>query len=372
MSRTAAATADMTILAGTADTSALRAQVDAVMEDAVRFTQELWDAVDARVASGPAVAELIAAARAADGGKFLRPRLVVAAFFAYGGTELELVRQVAAAQQLLHVGLCIHDDAIDDDDVRHGRPTVLARVRTSAEAAGLAPAAARRRAEAGAILAGDLAINAAIAALLSARGPAGTRLRLADAAMRAIELAIAGEVLDVWSETAPPAQTEPLLVAELKTASYSVVLPLVLGAVAAGVEDDATLRALGEFGTPLGVAYQLHDDDLGLFGAEVATGKSTLSDLRDGKRTEHIRLAASRAAPAQRAALETLLGDPALDEAGARRARDIVTDVGARAAVLRSIDDLLERSLRVAETELPPPLAAYLSSLVRTLRARDR
>lgn len=349
----------------------LAARIDDVMRDAAQLTQGLWDAVARRSADSPAVAELIAAGRAADGGKFLRPRLVAAAYFAYGGEDVALLRQVAAAQQLLHVGLCIHDDAIDDDSVRHGRPTVLVRVEREAEAAGLDPASARRRAEASAILVGDLAINTAVAALLAAPCPPETRVRLAGAATGAIELAIAGEVLDVWSESAPPADTSPLRVAELKTSSYSVVLPLVLGALAAGDHDDATLRALDDVGTPLGVAYQLHDDDLGLFGDEVVTGKSTLSDLRDGKRTEHIRLAASRATAAQRDVLEALLGDRRLDRAGADRVRAIVSSTGARATVLETIRDLLVRSQEVAHAELPAPLAAYMAALIRTLTDRD-
>ncbi|MGO1563133.1 MAG: polyprenyl synthetase family protein, partial [Actinomycetaceae bacterium] len=87
-------------------------RVDAFMADADLLTAELW----AEVADGPsgssALSEVIDAARAADGGKFLRPRLVAAAYAAYGGREVPLLRRVAAAQQLLHVGLCIHDDII--------------------------------------------------------------------------------------------------------------------------------------------------------------------------------------------------------------------------------------------------------------------
>jgi len=346
--------------------------IDGVMADASRLTQELWDAVARRAPQAAAVAELLAACRAADGGKYLRPRLVAASYFAFGGTDLELVRRVAAAQQLLHVGLCIHDDVIDDDAVRHGSPTVRARVEGDARAAGLDATAARRRAEASAILAGDLAINTAIAALVTAPCAPATRARLAEAALGAVELAIAGEALDLWSETAPPAETDPLRVAALKTSSYSVVLPLVLGALAAGVADAAVVRSLDDFGSPLGIAYQLHDDDLGLYGTAVSTGKSTLSDLRDGKRTQHIKIAASRATPRQRGVLEAHLGDPELDEAGASLVREIVTATGARAAVLALIDGLLARSRRVADAEMPVELAGYLTTLIDTLRDRDR
>ena len=98
-------------------------------------------------------------------------------------------------------------------------------------------------------------------------------------------------------------------VAELKTAAYSVVLPLRLGAVAAGCTSEATsAQPRRRSASRCGIAYQLADDDLGLFGATEATGKSVLSDVRQGKRTEHIRIAYSRAGFADRATLDAVLG----------------------------------------------------------------
>jgi len=96
------------------------------MAQAPLFTAELWGEVGRRsAAAGPEMSELVDAARAADGGKFVRPRLVATAFFGLGGDDEVLLRRVAGAQQLLHLGLCMHDDVIDGDRVRHGRPNVI-------------------------------------------------------------------------------------------------------------------------------------------------------------------------------------------------------------------------------------------------------
>lgn len=356
----------------TAVGSALAERVEAFMVEAPLLAAEIWTEVSHRsVTAGPAMTELVDAARAADGGKYVRPRLVAAAFFGLGGDDDHLVRRVAGAQQLLHLGLCMHDDVIDGDRVRHGRPNVVGLAELGARASGLEAAAAARQGEASGILAGDLALNAAVLALLTAPASGTTRLRLAGAALEAIERTIAGELLDVQSEMLAPARSEPLRIALLKTASYSVTLPLTLGALAAGADDPALLAALERVGSAFGIAYQLSDDDLGLFGSPAVTGKSALSDLRDGKRTEHIRLAHARAVDADRAVIDAVLGRTDATDEDARRVRGIVVATGARAAVHGLIDRHLDHGIRVAADDLPTALAAHLTDLARALRSRE-
>lgn len=359
--------------AGPVSDESFGARIERLLGDPSALTVGIWRDLGARLAAaGPDALELAAAARAADGGKHLRPRLLAAAYLAHGGDDPELLRRVAGAQQLVHLALCIHDDLIDGDVVRHGRPNVVGRTESAARSDGLGPVEAARLAEASALLAGDLTLNAALLALLTAPAADAVRIRLARAATLAIERAIAGELLDVRGETLPPERSTPLRIAELKTASYSVTLPLLLGAIAAGADDDATADAVERAGTALGIAYQLGDDDLGLFGDPATTGKSALSDLRDGKRTEHVRLALERAEGADRECIVQALGSPEATESDARRVREVVTATGARAAVLELIDTHLEHGLHVARTELPPELADQLAGLAASLRHRTR
>lgn len=345
--------------------------VDDFMIDAPELAAELWDELARRSSgAGATVSALIDAARSSDGGKYVRPRLVAASFFGLGGGDTAVLRRVAGAQQLLHLGLCLHDDVIDGDRVRHGRPNVIAVVERSMRDAGLDAAAALRQGEAAGILAGDLALNGALLALLSVPAHGEIPLRLVRAALEAIERTIQGELLDVRSETLAPAGSDPLHVAALKTASYSVTLPLALGAIAAGAGDPVLLDVLEQVGSSFGIAYQLCDDDLGLFGSTAVTGKSTLSDLRDGKRTEHIRIAHERATSVDRAVIDDVLGRPTANEADAERVRRIVTATGARAAVVELIDAHLAHGTRVAAEALPTALAAHLTELARALRGR--
>lgn len=351
----------------------LDAAIEAFAETAPRATFERWQQVRARsVGLGPAMIGLIDAMAVSDGGKYLRPRLVAAAFLGMGGTELDLLGEVAGAQQLLHIGLCTHDDLIDGDRMRHGAANLIARATDAAIAAGLPSDAAQRQGMAAGLLAGDLALNAAIRALLLVPAPGSVRQRLALETASALECTIAGELIDVQSEAIAPERAEPLLVAELKTAIYSVALPLRLGAIAAGVTSDSLLEVLHRIGIAFGIAYQLVDDDLGLFGTAAHTGKSVLSDVQRGKRTEHIRAAYSRADEPDRAVLDQILGSTDATEDDAEAVRGIVVRTGARDAVHNTVDEHLDRGLHLAHAELPAALAGHLTGLARTLRRRTR
>jgi geranylgeranyl diphosphate synthase type I len=351
----------------------LDAHVEAFGATSPAVTAAHWRRVRSRCAAfGPAVVRLLDEAAASDGGKHLRPRLVAAAYFGFGGADHRVLGEVAGAQQLLHLGLCMHDDLIDGDRLRHGRPNLIAAYETDDRAEGLTDAAADRQAMAAALLAGDLALNAALLALLDAPAPAPLPQRLAAEAAAALERTIAGELLDVRSELVRPDLADPLRVAELKTAGYSVSLPLRLGAIAAGVASVDVLDSLDRAGLAFGIAYQLADDDLGLFGTAAVTGKSVLSDLQQGKRTELIRLAYGRVDPDGRAMLDAVLGAPSVTEQDADLVRDLVLRSGAREAVARAIDEHVARGIRIAEADLPAPLAAHLARLARSMRSRTR
>lgn len=364
--------AEGVLLAQVDDAARLHADVEAFAAIAPTLTAAHWRRVRARcAAAGPEVLRFLQAAEASDGGKHLRPRLVAAAYLAFGGADRDLLAEVAGAQQLVHLGLCMHDDVIDGDELRHGSPNLIARYRSADRAAGVADAAAQRQGLAAALLAGDLALNAALLALLTVPAAVPVRHRLVLEATRALEQTIAGELLDVRSELLPPDRAEPLRVAELKTAVYSVSLPLRLGAIAAGAASADLIAALDRAGIAFGIAYQLADDDLGLFGTRAVTGKSVLSDVRQGKRTEHIRLAYARAGQADRDTLDAVLGTPTATDRDADLVRDIVLSTGARDDVMATIDDQVARGIRFTG-DLPAPLATFLTGLARSMRRRVR
>jgi geranylgeranyl diphosphate synthase, type I len=133
-------------------------------------------------------------------------------------------------------------------------------------------------------------------------------------------------------------------VIQFKSARYTVLRPLQLGAALAGAGRDLT-ECYAAYGLPLGEAFQLRDDVLGVFGDPVETGKPAGDDLREGKRTVLVAVAAERGTRAQRVVLDRHLGDPALDADGVAAVREVIVRTGALAEVERMIDELTGHAL---------------------------
>ncbi|GEL46002.1 hypothetical protein CHO01_11180 [Cellulomonas hominis] len=295
------------------------------------------------------------------GGRMMRPRLTLAAYLGLGGTDPAAVAPVAAAQEMLHTAMLVHDDVLDHDDTRRGRPNVTGAARRRLAARGVTGPAAEAPVLAAGLLGGDVAIAAAFDLVASAPVPAELRLRVVRSLARAVDTTVAGELLDVTGHLHGPTAVDALRVAELKTAVYSCCTPLAAGAVLAGA-DDAVLGVLDRFGTAFGIAFQLLDDELGVFGDPAVTGKSTVSDLREGKRTELLRLAYLRADAGDRAVLDAAVGRPDLTEDDAAAVRAVVAGSGAldEARLVRA--DAVSTA-RAAAAGLPDGLAGYLAGL---------
>lgn len=256
------------------------------------------------------------------GGKQLRSVLCVYGWQAAGGDgEMTAAVRAAASLELFQVFALVHDDVMDDSDVRRGQPSAhraLAAAYTDrgglhdrAEAHGLGAA----------VLLGDLALVWSDE-LLHTAGLEPSRLAqvlplVAD--MRS-EL-MYGQLLDLQTTGRPSDDVETALhVIRYKTAKYTVERPLHIGAAVAGAAPEV-IDACTAFGIPLGEAFQLRDDLLGVFGDPIETGKSILDDLREGKATVLMALAFRRASPGERTTLRDLVGRGDLDEERAAEVR---------------------------------------------------
>lgn len=266
------------------------------------------------------------------GGKRIRPALLLLGYEAAGGEDRARVMGPALALELLHTCALVHDDVFDRAATRRGRPTVHRAFETAHRAAGWRgdPEA---YGEAVAVLVGDLAFVQADDLFLDADVPAD-RLRAGlRHFVRLREEVMAGQYLDLEAAVSGAADRgTALTVATLKSGRYTVARPLEVGAVLAGGEP-GLVAGLGRFGDPLGRAFQVRDDLLGVFGEEATTGKSVASDLQEGKRTLLVAETAARADAAGRRRLEADLGDPDLDAEDAQRLRELMTATGGRAAV---------------------------------------
>jgi geranylgeranyl pyrophosphate synthase len=300
------------------------------------------------------------------GGKRLRPYLLYLSYAGSGGDlsrTSELIR-LSAGLELYHTAWLIHDDIIDRDVIRHGGPNVAGSYEARFKQAGLDNAA--HMALSAALLAGDYSLVLANDLILEAPFPPEQRLQAARRLQRVSLGVIGGELMDVLAPTLDLAHltTDHLFkIYRYKTAAYSFELPMHLGAILAGA-DTALLPLISNFALPLGIAFQLADDLLGMFGDERRLGKSVLSDLREGKRTVLFLMGVQRAQPKDRSRLMQLAGRPAAGPAELAEVQAILESTGARSQTLKLAHHQIETSLSALDY-LPYPLT--ITSTLRQL-----
>ena len=282
------------------DVDDVRGRIDALLDDYVTRLRSTVVAIGSD--AGPladAVAQML------SGGKRLRAAFCYWSWRAHGGrvgtADEASVLRVGAALELFQAAALFHDDVMDDSDTRRGFPAAH-RTFAARHAQESWDGDAVRFGHSAAILLGDLALVASeeefSAAVTGVPTPSAARARAVFDLMRT-EVTV-GQYLDVlaqalpWSTRAGADEARAREVIRAKSARYSVEHPIVLGAALAGAGDDE-LEACRAIGLPLGEAFQLRDDLLGVFGDPAATGKPAGDDLREGKRTVLVARAVDRA-----------------------------------------------------------------------------
>jgi geranylgeranyl diphosphate synthase type I len=367
-----------------------------------RLTDLVQDAIDAfldrqaeqAAAISPDLAPLVQEARSLlAGGKRFRARFCYWGWRAVAGIPDELdpmspsapdgdadaVVGVAAALELLHAAALVHDDIMDRSDTRRGRPAAHAAFAAMHRDSGWAKDAGRFG-ESTALLLGDLLLGWADSALRIATGLLADRAA-ASAAIGEFERMRAevtyGQALDVLEEhswIARPdtdAAKRAQRVVIYKSAKYSVEAPLVIGALLGGATD-AQVAALRGFGLPLGIAFQLRDDLLGVYGDPATTGKPAGDDLREGKRTVLIAVARATLPASARSLLDELLGDPELDEAQVDLIRRTLRECGAVEQIERGIDyNLAQATTAIEGAHITSSARRELLALAEAVSRRD-
>jgi geranylgeranyl diphosphate synthase type I len=278
------------------------------------------------------------------GGKRLRPAFCHWGFVGAGGNpEHQQVVDAGAALELLHAFALFHDDVMDGSSTRRGEATVhtVHEKRHGGTWAG----EARRYGEGVAILVGDLTFVYADQLMRGASGPAWdiwNELR--------IELNI-GQYLDIvgsahrerrWDKAAQ--------ICRYKSGKYTIERPLHLGALLAAPERAHELLApLSAYGLPLGDAFQMRDDVLGVYGDTVVTGKPVADDLREGKPTPLMALACRAATPAQAAVLDRV-GEPDMNDLTIAAVQQVIIDTGALEQLEAHISRLTDEALSALAT----------------------
>lgn len=266
------------------------------------------------------------------GGKRLRPALVVTGHqSATSSDNWDALLDAGVALELLQAYFLIHDDWMDEDDTRRGGPSVHAHLGKRFRSSHLG--------NAGAILAGDYSLALATEVVGRLDVPAKRLASIVACFSQMQADAVIGQQLDVVGKN-----TDIETMYRLKTASYTLQGPLVLGALVGGAKEE-TLEALARFSIPVGVAFQLRDDLLNAFSPPEVTGKPFAGDLKSGKRTLVVDWARRHGKAADKRALKAAFGNPNASINQLRAAVSALESSGARDKVEQRISALVADAL---------------------------
>jgi len=348
------------------DADDLRPRVQKAVDDFISTQREILDGVsDDLDPLVEAVTDLL------SGGKRLRPAFCWWGYRGAGGADTEEALRAAAALEFLQACALIHDDVMDGSDTRRGMPSAHHRFAMlhrgsewlgSPEAFGVGAA----------ILLGDLCLSWADELLLTSGVPA-EHLKAAKRVYDEMRTELmAGQYLDLLEQARGGGSVERAMrVVRFKSAKYTIERPLHMGAALAGANADV-MAAYSGYGLPLGEAFQLRDDVLGVFGDPGETGKPAGDDLREGKRTVLIATAMARATPAQAAQIRRHLGDPGLDATGVALLREVIADTGALNHAEQLITSLTDQALAaLASVDLQAPAPEVLAGLAYAATRRS-
>ena len=313
-----------------------------------------------------------AASEHALGGKLIRPRLLLDLLTALSPSELtddETRRavEVAVDVEMLHFAFLLHDDVIDGDLIRRRRPNLIGSLVARHGTEPSEPVLHWARSSA--ILLGDLLLASATLGFARAEADPDTRERLLALLEQTIFETVAGEHSDVALSDGiiTPDLRTILSTSAYKTATYSFVLPLRAAAVLAGSTPTVESQ-LSELGRHLGLAYQLQDDLLSVFGDPSAHGKDAFSDLREGKETAIIAYARMTG---HWPSIELRFGTAELSTADASDMRERLRECGAEQFVRGLVQEQLAAvSVLVAEAEESEALSPTAARTVLALADR--
>ncbi|MBU4493102.1 MAG: polyprenyl synthetase family protein [Nanoarchaeota archaeon] len=254
------------------------------------------------------------------GGKRIRSILIIMAYKSLGGKNENAIIDIAVSAELMNSFLLIHDDIIDDDELRRGGPT-MHRIYAKKYKSYDNP---KKFGESMAIIAGDILASLGNEIIFKSDFDEEKKIKLLQKFNKVVKLTCYGEIVDVFSSLRTDVTEEDISkMHKLKTAIYTIEGPLHMGAIAAGASDEQ-LKTLTNYAIPLGQAFQIKDDILGMFGSEVKLGKPADSDIKEGKKTLLILKTIENSDKEQKEFIRNALGNKNITKEEMMKIREIV------------------------------------------------
>jgi geranylgeranyl diphosphate synthase, type I len=306
------------------------------------------------------------------GGKRIRAAFMCAGYFAAGGIDESRILRASMSIELIHAFLLVHDDVIDRDELRHGRPSLHAQYANFGKTVFSNKEDAAHFGDSIAIILGDMVAALGNDLIFRSGFPNERIFRALSELQRIVSYTVIGQAMDLSFEFRKDIGREDVLrMYEYKTAKYTVEGPLTLGALLAGANDEL-ISSLRRFAVPTGIAFQIRDDILGAFGTEKKLGKPVGSDVQEGKRTLPVLFAFERLDKAGRAELVRILDAGSLGKGDLERFRKILRNSGALDSSSASMVQLVEEAKRsLVSAEVPDDAKKFLISVAEYISERN-
>ena len=282
------------------------------------------------------------------GGKRLRPIFFIYGYKCLNDNNIEAVIEASISIELMQSYLLIHDDIMDEDELRRGKPTFHIVYKNICESQ-FEKNNSLKFGENIALLAGDLLEAYGEEALANSPFKDEYVKKALCKYAEIVKNVGYGQILDITSEKKRSiTEDEIMMIHKLKTASYTIEGPLQIGAMLAGANEE-DLQIMSNYGTPLGLAFQMQDDILGLFGSEEKIGKPVGSDIREGKKTLLIFHALGKCGEKEKGIITRALGNEHVTMDEIDIIRDIVREIGSLDYSKKLVSENTEKAIQVIE-----------------------
>lgn len=263
-----------------------------------------------------------------SGGKRLRPALMYWGYLGVGGKDEKEMLKTSVSIELIHIFLLIHDDIIDNDKTRHGEETIHAQYARIGKVISKGKRESEHFGNSMGIVVGDIIAGISNQIIFSSNFPPELIVKALHQMQGIVAMVAIGEAQDVYIEHQRKAtEKEVMEMYKNKTAKYTIEGPLHLGAIIGGAGEE-TLKKISDFSVPIGIAFQIQDDILGIFGDEKIIGKPVGSDIREGKQTILVVKAMEKASFVQKRTLKKLLGKKNLTKGEIEKFKKIIIETG--------------------------------------------
>lgn len=287
-----------------------------------------------------------------NSGKRIRPILFYYGYLIADGKDKHGALKASIAIEFVHASMLMFDDIMDKAATRHNKPSMhcLYKNEVGINLLNLGSEEAEHFGKSMAQLCGILALQYGYEILEACNFSSRLKIKAISKLTRIIAETIAGQKEDIYMSLSPN-YNDPdriLNMIELKTAKYTFEGPLIMGAILAG-KDDEFLKYLSDFAIPLGIAFQMRDDILGVFGNESQTGKSSSSDIGERKKTILMSSALTGANIKQKKEILAVLGKKEISSDDIETVRKIIKQTGSLSSTQRRIKDLVKRAKKQIE-----------------------